>query len=1104
MSLLFSPDYLQSVAWLYGLNTQAASNARVLELGCSNGAALAALAAQWPTGQFVGIELNSESSATELHAVPSETNLQLLAVSLDDLLASRLGLFDYIVIHGTFSQLGNAITDAVLQFCRQHLDDRGVIACSWRCSPGAKRFDVIRDAAQYHSGFAETESQQVASTRAMLGWMSLTQQADVAEFENCSDTLLSHIFLQNQNESSYLIEFNSRIENLSLCYVGDLQPATELPGHYGDRIGQLVDTICPQPHKILTQQYLDFAVDRVERFTLLTHAAHASCINTLPDTVRLVDMRWAGSFRRVIKNNQIQEVLETSDGTSIRIDNPMAQLILEVLGDAWPVSMSREQLLFHVTLPDEEKDYETKLDEALRELFVRQIPGLHFRKGGDSYLDASSPVVTSIDAVFTRAGVNLWGEDVALTSDEKRLLLSGIPELPCEEDFFSITGLIRKGMLIAAPFAWLRYLQRLLRIAPSEHVDHLAMSLFLFAAEPTQGGFLSEQQVNRGKTHRDKYAPDLTPTPQSIVNKAAGYEAQGRYDLACDVYQGYVNVYPDRAYGYFRLANLNILRRDYDEALQGFKQLISRLPSEWVHYYGLVNLRCNQQMYWQTGRLVRALLRVKPNHTLSWDVLGTILRKFNKLKGAEYCARKATSLDPLNITVAANLAFTLCDAAKNDDAIRQLRNVLALDNDNFAAFTGLLFELTHVSSITAAELFAEHLQFGKQVDKWVARQNVKFIFDCSRDVERKLRIGFVSGDLYEHPVSNFLQPFWDNIDRSRYELIAYSAKKQHDTKTDHFKKTATLWRDVDEINDVALAKLIHADKIDVLFDLSGHTASNRLPAFALRPAPVQISWIGYPGTTGLKQMDYRMFTASLAGITGLEQQLTEKIIFAEMQKVFEPSPLSPAVNTLPALRNGYMTYATFNRPKKINDDVLTAWGELLSRSPESTLLLGFMTDDEFIASVKSRLLAKGAHADQLIFRGKVSLQEYLGFHHEIDILLDSFPYTGGTTTNHGAWMGVPTLTIMGSTPPGHQGVDIMRSYGLEQFIAKDVKDYITKALWWGEHPEELNEIRMGMRAKIPTEHESGFNVAATFEKSIREAWRIWCQGESPRTFVVNE
>jgi len=502
---------------------------------------------------------------------------------------------------------------------------------------------------------------------------------------------------------------------------------------------------------------------------------------------------------------------------------------------------------------------------------------------------------------------------------------------------------------------------------------------------------------------------------------------------------------------------------------------------------------------------MRTLIKFDNKNLDYWQNLASLHFVYGNMKLAERCCRAMLRLNPQQGNYFDMIGIIFSSINKMDEARYFMEKAVELSQHNLTFLSNLLFVMSHDATVKPEALLEKHLEYGRWAQEWAAGCDFPMQRDNIKDPARKLRLGFVSGDLRNHPVANFLLPFWDGLDREKYELVAYSTiPSSYDDTSRYFEDSASLWRQVDALSDLELAGLIVKDGIDVLFDLAGHTAYNRLPVFALRPAPVQITWIGYPGTTGLTAMDYIILPATLVKSTHLEQQLTEKAMYIASRKCFEPHPLAPAVSTLPALRNGYITFGSFNRQNKVNDQVLNVWAQILRSYPESKLLMGFMTEASMIASMKERMHKLGVTQDRLIFKGFAASAEYLGYHHEIDILLDSFPYTGGTTTHHGAWMGVPTLTLNGPTIACQQGVDIMTSYGLEQFIVYSEQEYIDKAVYWRDHIPELAAIRAGMRAQIPVNNESGFNVAANFEKALREAWQLYCRGEQPRPLFITE
>ena len=251
----------------------------------------------------------------------------------------------------------------------------------------------------------------------------------------------------------------------------------------------------------------------------------------------------------------------------------------------------------------------------------------------------------------------------------------------------------------------------------------------------------------------------------------------------------------------------------------------------------------------------------------------------------------------------------------------------------------------------------------------------------------------------------------------------------------------------------------------------------------------------------MRQIDYRIISTGFVRSAEIDAQFTEKLIAIPLDNFFEPDASSPDVNTLPALKNGWFTYGSFNRPKKLNDRVFALWARILLHNTASRLLIGFMDDDAMIARYRKKLNALGVSDEQLIFRKTTGLEAYLHMHHEVDMLLDSFPYNGGTTTSHGIWMGVPTLTLAGATYPARQGLEIMHIYGLDEFVAESQQDYFDKAVSWQTRLETLSALRQNMRSTIPPQGQS--NVAIPFQQALREAWRKWCADEAPRSFQVS-
>ncbi|ELQ6019061.1 methyltransferase regulatory domain-containing protein [Cronobacter turicensis] len=1103
-----SPVAVHASAALNHVAAASPAFARVLEIGCGAGEALIAHARAWPNSIALGIDLDEARIGEGQRQIQASglNNIELFAAGLGDLLAVSPGEFDYIIIHGLFSRTDADTRDILLRWCRQHLSAQGIIA--YHAALAENRDDAtLRDALAFHCQRAASQDEQLASARAMLGYLAMTLpdgalKTQVLEAEALDDASLMQRYPASDAAASDYTDFAREMLALDLACIGDALPQTELAASYGERQQQLHAMIAGQSDRHSVRQYLDFAVNRRERFTLLcaTGAAEPSFV---PDLAVLESLHWAGNFTRLFTINEqpIRGHISQS-GVLVRTDNPVTLQILDLLASAWPMSLSVDQLVFNCRLPERPGDDTRKLVlESLRDLFLNNLDGLHWSAAPGPYNRAENDILAPVAPLpetdeETRV-LNLWGEAVTVAPAHWRWLRDGMCATD-DEAWASFTALRIRGVLNGSPLAWKNAIQPFLRTGNVAWLKQFLNTLLLLSVSERRGGLLQSETNMDADSQADSSDMDAVyEEANRLIGKGMAKEAREytRELLAQDPQ----NMHILRCY-----SRTCVLTSAWDEALEALCRLMGHYFSSLDIYYDLATALQKTLDHFNARTVVRGLLRLNEKNAGFWNSLGAIYHASGEVTLAEKCAREAFRFQPRNPRYLAMMGVVLSDNQKLDEARYFLEKSLEIAPQDFDCFTSLLFVLTHDNRVSAQELLAKHREYGERVTAWARRCALDLPLNNVKDPNRKLRIGFVSGDLRDHPVSNFLLPFWESFDRTQFELVGYNAAPMHDEVTDHLRAGAVLWRDAYQLSDRELARQINDDGVDILIDLSGHTTWTRLPMFALRPAPLQMTWIGYPGTTGVPAMDYRLLSSTLASPPGMTEQFTEQILWVPMRKIFEPHPQSPDVNSLPALRNGHLTFASFNRPKKVNDDVLELWAQILVREPSAKLLMGFMADDEMIAMMTRRLTHFGARPEQLIFRTRTGLIEYLEYHHHIDILLDAFPYTGGTTTNHGAWMGVPTLTLCGETMAGRQGVDIMNGYGLPEFVANDKADYVEKALSWQGRFEELNAIRLSMRSRIPTDNADGFRVADTFEKGLREAWKIYCTGEAPRSFFVEE
>ena len=472
----------------------------------------------------------------------------------------------------------------------------------------------------------------------------------------------------------------------------------------------------------------------------------------------------------------------------------------------------------------------------------------------------------------------------------------------------------------------------------------------------------------------------------------------------------------------------------------------------------------------------------------------------NFVEGARY-AREGVARDPAHFPCHFNLGSALKGLGQASEASRSYRRALALDPDNFSACSSLLFSLSLDEALIPATVFAEHLALVARFE--ASRRQSARLHQNTRDPGRRLKLGFVSGDLCRHSVAFFVQPVWAALDPSQVELWVYATSATEDDVTRQLRGLVSVWCQVANLSEAALAEQIRADGIDVLFDLSGHTAHNRLLSFARKPAPVQVTWLGYPNTTGLKAMDYVLADCFNAPHGLYEHFYVEKFARLPSSGTFARTEGAPPVNVLPALGNSNVTFGSFNNISKLGEQVVAAWSRVLQAVPSSRLLVGNVSDPAPAQQLTERFGRNGISAERLIFKPNVPLHDYLALHHEVDIMLDTWPYTGGTTTNHALWMGVPVLTLQGPSRAHCQSAAILGRMGLQDWVAKDMEEFVGMAVQWANALPELARLRAGMRERWQTAPlRQPTTVARGLEQAVRVMWQRWCAGLPAEHFEI--
>ena len=450
------------------------------------------------------------------------------------------------------------------------------------------------------------------------------------------------------------------------------------------------------------------------------------------------------------------------------------------------------------------------------------------------------------------------------------------------------------------------------------------------------------------------------------------------------------------------------------------------------------------------------------------------------------------ALKPDNPAAHNNLANCYNQLGRMAEAILHYRETYRLAPDFPEALASVLACLNYAPDCSPGQSAAEHRHWAEQV---AAPHYPKFAhFDNDRDPQRRLRIGYVSPDLRRHPVSAIFAPILAAHDRNRVEVSCYYNFAGEDMVTSQLKSLAEHWRAVVGIDDDALCAQIRADRIDILVDLAGHTTHNRLLAFARKPAPIQVSWLGYFNTTGLATMDY-FISDPWSSPAGQERYYVERLLrLPHTRFCYQPPQYMPEVGPLPAESHDHVTFGCLNNLSKLNEKVLALWGEVLRAVPTSKLLLQAAALDDAPNRVRfGELCAKhGIAPGRLELRGFAPIEQAQASYAEIDIALDPFPFCGGMTSLEALWLGVPVITLAGETIASRQSASMLMNLGLRELIAEDTMQYVKNAAQLARDLPRLAGLRAGLRSRFansPLMDYAGF--ARELEAAYRDMWLAW-------------
>jgi protein O-GlcNAc transferase len=557
-----------------------------------------------------------------------------------------------------------------------------------------------------------------------------------------------------------------------------------------------------------------------------------------------------------------------------------------------------------------------------------------------------------------------------------------------------------------------------------------------------------------------------------------------RIDDAVSAFGQCVRLKNDLAEGWMSLGIAQGIKGNLPAAIEAYNSVLAIQPKNVQALYNLGIARFLQNRLDESIQLFNLALQIQPDSVETLNNMGAALQARGDLPIAAVCYRRILELRPDDAEAMGNLGVTLQNLANIKEAREFFDRAVTLHPENRAIQSNRLYAMHFDPRADASEILRAHREWSDRVFPSPA---APVSHANERSADRRLRIGYVSPDFRNHVVGRNILPLIRDHDRRNFEIFCYSNAAHADGITAQFQAFADGWRDIGNLSDESAAKMIREDGIDILVDLALHMNGNRLGVFAMKPAPVQATFGGYPGTTGLGAIDYRLTDSVLDPEGKYDADYSEKSI--RLSKSFwcydsaaMETAKSPAANELPAIKTGRVTFGCLSNFAKVNDALLQIWAEILASVPGSRLIL---------------LCPEGEHRKEIRlpvdFVSFLPREKYLAVYNDIDLGLDTFPYNGHTTSLDSLWMGVPMVTLAGSTAVSRGGASILSNLGLSDFIANSREQYISIAKAAANDLPRLAEIRAGLRDRMmrsPLMDAPGF--ARDVESAYSRIWREYC------------
>jgi predicted O-linked N-acetylglucosamine transferase (SPINDLY family) len=578
-------------------------------------------------------------------------------------------------------------------------------------------------------------------------------------------------------------------------------------------------------------------------------------------------------------------------------------------------------------------------------------------------------------------------------------------------------------------------------------------------------------------------------------NLGTAYKAKKMLDEAIVCYQKALQLNPKFADAYNNLGSVLQGKRRLDEAMTCYQKALQLNPNFADAYFNLGTALRIKGRIDEAIAHYRKALQLNPNFVEAYNNLGVDFKERGDLQEALIYFQKVLQLNPDFVEAYNNIGSILGDQGKMGDAEMYYRRALQLKPDFPICYSNLLLSMNYSPQNDNRTVYLEHLNFAKLLAEPLYAGIAPHTNE--RISQRRLKVGYVSSDFRRHSVNYFIEPVLAVHNREQFGVFCYSDVVSPDEVTNRIRTYAVQWRDIAGMTDEQAAALVRSDGIDILVDLAGHTAHNRMLLFARKPAPVQVTWLGYPNTTGLPTVDYRIVDKYTDPPGMTDPFCTEKLLrMPESFLCYHPEQDSPEVGPLPALRSEHITFGSFNIVSKITPQVVAMWSRILKEKPNSRILLKAKSlfDKGTREYLEELFKQQGITGERLTFLfHTASYKEHLDIYNRIDIGLDTFPYHGTTTTCEAIWMGVPVITLAGDRHASRVGVSLLSNIGLPELVATTEDEYVESAVKLAADIDKLRFLREKLRFMIthsPLTNADRFTV--NLEQCYQMMWEKWC------------